>query len=160
MKKITVLALLIVSLLLPIGKAALASGNWLVQGTTAMETLTFPGGKGPVSLLLNYNQNNMCIPEVSMIVWSDRSQVLGNFIKRKSTTDKMVVTIDGQSFTGSITATKYSNALDASFVVTEQFVNRLKSGKQALVQLYNAPIVGFPLDGGADTIESARKNCR
>ncbi|MDD2309677.1 MAG: hypothetical protein PHH91_08870 [Desulfuromonadaceae bacterium] len=158
MKKITFFALFVALLLATSKPEALAAGYWMVQGSTATETQTFQNGKGPVSFVISYNRNNSCRPEVSLIIWSDNSRVLGNLIKRKSTKDNMVITIDGKSFYSTLTGTKYSNALDVGFVMNEQSVGQFKNGKNAVVKAYSYQFE-FPLDGARSAIDEARRNC-
>ena len=142
-------------------QAASAGGYWTVQGSTAMETLTFPNGKGATSFLLSYNTNNSCRPEVALLIFQDRSMQLGAFQKRKATKDIMTITIDGQKFSGYTNYSKYSNAIEAGFVANEQVVNRLQTGRTAYIKTTDkTPQIEFPLEGAANAIESARRNCR
>lgn len=159
MKKMSIFALLILLIFATSKTAALASGVWSVQGSTAMESITFPNGKGPVTLVLSFNRNNSCRPEVSLIIWSDKSEVLGNLVKRKTSKDNMTINIDGKRFYSKLTASKYSNALDVGFVLNDQTFGLFKNGKNAVVKAYDYQFE-FPLEGVGPAVEEARSKCK
>lgn len=159
MKKITIFALFIFLLLATSKTGALAAGYWTVQGSTAMETIIFNNGKETTSFLISYNSNNGCRPEVALLKFNGSSTVLGNFVKRTSTSDNMVISIDGNSFYGKLKMTEYTNAIEAAFVVDQSTVNKFKSGKKAVVKIYDS-IYEFPLKGVGSAVEEARRKCK
>jgi len=136
---------------------AFASGYWELQETTATTSIVFQ--KGAVTLLINYNPRNYCRPEFALIIFSDRSLVLGNFIKRNKTNDNMSISIDGKIFYGKIIMTKYTNAMEVGFGINEQAVSQFKNGKNALVKVYDRQFQ-IPIEGSTKFIETAQKNCR